>query len=398
MGAKGRREAPLPVAAFSCRAFTGFGPCRLVGESAAGPLARIDARRPLEFRTRLREHCPRRPGVYGMLDEHDELLYVGKAKDLRARLLSYYRPRSRKRKAYRVAVRSRAIVWETAADEFAALLRELELIQRFRPRLNVSGQPLGWRRVYLCLSAPPAPGVFLKLRPSDTDAAFGPLVEGPHLRQAVTFLNDAFLLRDCPQTVPMIFADPGKAGNERLSAACIRHGIGTCLGPCAAFCTEATYDEQARAARAFLDGSERTLLDRLERDMVAAGAQLAFERAALLRDRLDSLRRLEQRLRRLRHVQQTHSFVYPVAGCDETKTWYVIRSGRILAALPEPRSAKERQRVARRIVAIYNAPIAPPTPEQLAAVNLVAAWFRRRKTERQTTISPDDFRSAPRSF
>src|SRR5205085_1670333 len=117
---------------FSCRAFTSFGPHRLAGDIEL-PHFRVSGRRPAEFRKRLREQCPRRPGVYGMLDAHGELLYVGKAKNLRARLLSYFRPHSRARKSFRVAVRTRGIVWEPAADEFAALLRELELIQRFRP-------------------------------------------------------------------------------------------------------------------------------------------------------------------------------------------------------------------------------------------------------------------------
>lgn len=375
---------------YSCRAFTGFGPRRLAGESAAPPHSQVTGRRPLEFRCRLREHCPRQPGVYGMLDINGDLLYIGKAKNLRARLLSYFRPRSRARKSFRVAVRTRSIVWEAAADEFAALLRELELIQRFRPRLNVRGQPLGLRRVYVCLSAPPVPGIFLKRRPTDSDDAYGPLLDGPHVRQAVRCLNDVFLLRDCPQTVAMTFAPEKRTWRAALphAAACIRHGIGTCLGPCAAFCTAPAYDDQVRAARAFLQGTDLTALERLERDMIDAGSKLAFERAAGLRDRLDGLRRLEQRLRRLRGVQQTHSFVYPVAGV-EGATWYVIRNGRVLAALPEPRSAKEKQEVAQRVAAVYNAPVDPPSPDQLAAIHLVAAWFRRRAAERHKVMMPD---------
>ena len=125
---------------FSSPLFTGFGPNHLEPASPPPSLSQIHGHwcRPS---ARGRELCPRRPGVYGMLDPDGKLIYVGKAKSLRVRLLSYFRPKSRDRKAGRILGSTRSIVWECLPSEFAALLRELELIRRWRPRFNVQGQP-----------------------------------------------------------------------------------------------------------------------------------------------------------------------------------------------------------------------------------------------------------------
>src|SRR5262249_59495239 len=100
-----------------------------------------------------------------MLDANDTLIYVGKAKELRARLLSYFRGRSRDPKAGRILEPTQTVVWEHAASEFAALLRELELIRRWRPRFNVQGQPHRRARTFICLGRRPAPYAFLLRRP-----------------------------------------------------------------------------------------------------------------------------------------------------------------------------------------------------------------------------------------
>src|SRR5205085_2560216 len=126
--------------------------------------------------------------------------------------------------------------------------------------------------------------------------------------------NDGFALRDCPQKQEMVFADQGEFFPEPRAAGCIRHEIGTCLGPCAAACTRAAYAGRVGAARAFLEGTDAALLAALGRDMAAAAAALAFERAAALRDRLQSLQWLHEHLERLRRLRAGQSFIYPVGG------------------------------------------------------------------------------------
>ena len=226
--------------------FTTFGPSRFA-VAASVPLFGVTGPRAKALRNAVRSNCPPRPGVYGMVDDGGELIYVGKAKSLRSRLLSYFRTRSRDPKAGRILRRARAIVWEYAASEFGALLRELELIQRWRPRFNVQGQPRHRRRVYVCLGRRPAPYLFLARRPpAGALACWGPVSAGRRTGNAVRWLNDAFGLRDCPQAQEMVFADQAELFPVLRAAGCLRLEIGTCLGPCAAACSRDEYRAQVR--------------------------------------------------------------------------------------------------------------------------------------------------------
>ena len=98
----------------------------------------------------IRREVPCAPGVYGMVDRQGELIYVGQSKSLRNRLVSYFAG-SAPCKAQRIIAHAQRLLWETAPDEFAALLRELELIRRRRPQFNVRGQPNRRRPPYLIL-------------------------------------------------------------------------------------------------------------------------------------------------------------------------------------------------------------------------------------------------------
>jgi excinuclease ABC subunit C len=376
---------------FARAAFTGFGPHGLSGGDGETPLYAVEGGRPSRLRARVREQCPRSPGVYGMVDAAGELVYVGKAKCLRARLLSYFRPRSRDPKAGRIVGDARVVAWERAPSEFAALLRELELIRRWQPRHNVQGQPRR-RRVYVCLGRRPAPYAFLAPRPPATAfAVFGPVPGARKAGEAVRRLNDWFGLRDCPQSQEMVFADQQELFPVVRAPGCLRHEIGTCLGPCAAACARADYADHVRAARAFLEGRDPTPLESLERDMTAASAALAFERAAVLRDKLEALRWLSDHLERLRQAA-TPSFVYPVAGADGSCLWYFIHQGRVRAALPAPRDDAGRRAAAALLEAVYErADVAgPPGLDEIDSVLLVAGWFRRHAAERRRTLQPGE--------
>ncbi len=375
---------------FRRQTFTGFGPCGLHPEAGQPPAVEVRGGRPSRLRALVRRECPRLPGVYGMVDAKGELIYVGKAKSLRARLLGYFRPRSRDPKAGRILGAARVLVWEPAASEFAALLRELELIRRWRPRFNVLGQPGRRRGGYVCVGRRPAPYAFFAARPPATAfAAFGPVPGGQMAREAVRRLNDWFRLRDCPQAQTMAFAEEPELFPMLRAAGCLRHEIGNCLGPCASACSRADYAGSVRAAVAFLRGSDSSPLEMLEREMTAASAALQFERAAALRDRLEPLRWLSEHLRQVRERPRP-SLVYPVSGIDGSQTWYLIDRGQVCAALPAPCDGESRRLAAERIEEVFarKAPPGPPDLEEMDGVLLVAAWFRRYADERQRALEP----------
>jgi excinuclease ABC subunit C len=375
---------------FSREGFTGFGPCALDPVGRERPLFGVRARRPGRLREAVRQMAPRSPGIYGMIDAIGDLIYVGKAKSLRSRLLSYFRPDSRDDRSTNIIRQTRRLVWEPCGSEFAALLRELELIRRHQPRLNVQGVPRRQRRVYLCLGRRPAPSLFLAGKPPMTaEAVFGPVAGLRRARQAMRHLSDWYRLRDCPRTVPMFFADQRELFSLPLVPGCIRHELGYCIAPCAAACTQAEYAFHAMAVVDFLEGRDTTPLEQLQRQRDEAAAEQLFERAAVLHARLESLTWLFQHLGRLREAVR-ESFVYPV---DEggRQTWYLIRNGCVRGAVDAGAGEAARQRL-EEVYATGGPWEHLPAPAEVDGLLLVAAWFRRHKAERQRRLTVDEAR------
>jgi excinuclease ABC subunit C len=377
---------------FPDRRFAGFGPSRFAPASAPPVAQGVAARRSGALRVQVRRKCPRRPGVYGMLDPRGRLIYVGKAKCLRARLLSYFRPGSRDAKAGRIIGQTRAVLWEFAPNEFGALLRELELIRRWKPPYNVQGQPGRRRGTYICLAKKPAPYLFATGEPAgDLLACYGPLPGYNFVVEAVRKLNDLFRLRDCPQAQTMRFAEQRELFPLDRAAGCLRYELGTCSGPCAALVTRSAYGRQVRAARAFLDGADDSALDGLERDMAAAAAALAFERAAVLRDKLDVVRRLRERLQWLQRARQQFTIVYETADECGQPLWYLIRQGQVRGVIGRPRDATGRavaKAMLERVFTARRLESGSVPLDRLDGVLLVAAWFRKRPEERARILSP----------
>jgi excinuclease ABC subunit C len=380
---------------FPVDAFAGFGPTTARPAAFEPALGRVKSRKAQKLRAGVRERAPKLPGVYGMLGRYGELIYVGKAKSLRARLMSYFRE-SRDPKAGRILQHTHQLVWETVCDEFGALVRELELIRRHRPRFNVLGQPGRQRYCYVCLGRSPAAYAYVSRSPAGKDlGVYGPFTSAARAGEAVRRLNDWYRLRDCPQTVRLHFADQGELFAEDRSPGCLRLEIGTCSGPCAGECTRAGYGAQVRAAKRFLDGTDERPLKELSATMRQASGAMEFERAAALRDRLADLEWLHEKLNWLRHARRENTFVYPLAGADGRTVWYLIHRGRVRGACFSPTcptSAAEARAIIEQVYA--NDPGPGVTPGQVDHVLLVSGWFRKHPAERANLLSPAEAAAA----
>jgi len=372
--------------------FHDFGPCEFVAGAAAPALTHIAGPRTARLRALVRLQCPNKPGVYGMLDEHGELIYVGKARRLRTRLLSYFRPQSRAPKSTKVLRDAKCIIWEVCGHEFAALLREVELIRRWRPRWNVRSQPLRRRLAFLCLGRQPAPYFFLTRQPpKDVVAAAGPLPAGPRAQDAARRLNDVFRLRECPQEQEMIFPEQGELFPGERAPGCLRYEIGACLGPCTGLCPQGDYVKAVRTAKAFLEGRDERPLGRLEAQMRETAAAQQYELAATLRDRWTALSWLAQHLGRLREAQQTLSFVYPLTGWDNQAMWFLIHGARLVSAVSAPTDDASADVARAAIDAVFGGRKLSRllTPyEHLDARWLVMSWFRTRPEQLKRTLTP----------
>lgn len=379
-----------PASLFDAVPFAGFGPSRFRPGDAVPVGQLIRGRSQPRLKQGVKEHAPKWPGVYGMLDRKGRVIYIGKAKCLRVRLLSYFRTNSRDPKAGRILNHTRTLVWEQAADEFAALLRELELIRRFRPRFNVIGQPGARRYLYLCLGKAPAPYAYLTREPTGKEVArYGPLVGRGRISDAVRRLNDWFKLRDCPSTVPLAFADqPELFDGEARAARCLRYDIGNCLAPCG-LCTRRDYAANVRAARAFLDGRDRAPLKELTKRMATAAAEMKYEQATALRDRLQALTWLDDRLTFLRSARRGGAFVYPLAGPSGETLWYLIQRGEVCAVLREPRTPTERDAAAGFVESTFAEADGESrvTDRTVDSVLLVASWFKKYPAEKANLLS-----------
>lgn len=370
--------------------------------AGCSPPALVAARRAAGLRGPLRQLCPARPGVYGMLDQDGQLIYVGKAKNLRRRLLGYLRSRGRDRKARRIIRQVRAIAWEPCSSEFAALHRELDLIRRWRPKWNVQGQPCRRLFAFVCLGRAPAPYLFLSRKPpARASACFGPVPLGRRLRDAVRRLNDLFRLRDCPQRQEMIFAEQNRLFHLELAAGCPRHDLGTCLGPCFAACSRAAYSAQVRAARDFLDGAERSALAEIEQAMRSAAEGRHYELAADYRDRRAAIGWLLDKLDHVRSLRAKESFVYPAPDGRSRETWYLVHGGRTVSVIAAPRDAASAQIIAEAITATYQQPLTDQILEiyeHWDGMCLVRSWFRRHPGEKKKIMAPDEALEVCRAF
>ena len=376
--------------------FVDFGEDTLLPYGAPG-MRRIEADSRSELRSQVKQFVPKVPGVYGMLDLLGRLIYVGKSKCLRNRLLSYFLPNNEEDKAGRIVDSTAAIVWESQPSDFAAWMREQSLIRTLQPRFNVQGIPKRLKPIFVCLGRGPAEQLYTA-RSEDPKAIawIGPLQGAARANRAVEVLNRLFQLRDCSGSTPLGFTEQLQLFDIELRPGCIRHEISTCLGPCIRGCSRKAYEVQVNSARAFLAGKNVAPIEVLEQQMILAAKNLQFEQAVVLREDLRALEWLSRRAGDIAKAKNTYTFVYSVAGFDGQDVWYLIRRGQIEGALAAPRTAAESQRTHRLVARWLNEDNHVGTqftarPETLA---LVTSWFRNNRAELKNTLKPKQFSAA----
>ena len=218
--------------------------------------------------------APREPGVYQFLDG-EAVLYVGKAVDIRSRVRSYADPRSdRIRRMVRAADGLEFAVTDT---ETQALLLEANLIKRHQPRYNVrlkddKSYPL------VQLTDHPIPRIEITRDPNDAATVFGPFTDKGRVETVVKAIRETYGLRGC--------SDHKYQGRDRP---CLDYEMGLCTAPCTGEIDPESYREDVAAAVRFFEGETGVLADPLRREMETAAQQQAFERAANLRDRLETV-------------------------------------------------------------------------------------------------------------
>ena len=223
--------------------------------------------------------APSQPGVYRMTDAGGDVLYVGKAKNLKNRVRAYARPTGLDTRIERMIAATRALEFVVTRTETEALLLEANLIKRLRPRFNVLLRDDKSFPYILITSDHWAPQI-LKHRGARTRPGhyFGPFASVWAVNRTINALQRAFLLRSC--------SDPFFESRTRP---CLLHQIKRCSAPCTTEIDFKDYAVLVREANAFLSGRSKAVKDELAGEMEKASAALDFERAAIYRDRLAAL-------------------------------------------------------------------------------------------------------------
>jgi excinuclease ABC subunit C len=342
----------------------------------AAPLPSTDL---LQLRERVRALSENRPAVYRMLDGLGRIIYVGKAKRLRTRLLTYFRAAYPEDKAARILYAASDIAWDYVPSEFAAYLGELRQIRRFRPHFNHRGN-VTRRSVLIKISGEVAPRIYAGATVARNDArCYGPFRSLARTHEAVRTLNDLLGLRDCVAEMPAVFAGQGDLFEQPRQAGCMRHEFGFCSGPCAGLVAELDYRRRVATAMAFLEGRTIQPIDRVVQAMQEAAAMDRFEVAARWRERFEHLEWLLAATSRARSARDLLTFVYHDPGEFGDDWAYLVRQGVVRASFPYPSTPIE-QEAFRSVVAAEAAEPVPPAGalpiESIDEILLLMSWFR----------------------
>jgi excinuclease ABC subunit C len=314
-----------------------------------------------------------------MTDAMGRVIYVGKAKRLRTRLLTYFRAEYPDDKAARILYAANDIAWDYVPSEFAAYLGELRQIRRHRPHFNYRGN-VTRRSVLIKISNDAAPRLYAGASVARDDArCYGPFHSMSRTLEAVRTLNDLLGLRDCTAEMPAVFAGQGDLFGEPRQAGCMRYEFGFCSGPCAGFVTRADYQRRVETAAAFLEGRTIQPVDRVVNAMQTAAAEARFEVAARWREKFEHLEWLLAATSRARSARDLLTFVYRDPGEFGDDRVYLVRQGVVRASFPYPSTPIEHEAF-RAVVAEEAArPESPSGPlplESLDEILLLMSWFR----------------------
>lgn len=226
-----------------------------------------------------------RPGVYRMYAQDDELLYVGKAKNLKNRVSNYFRSRGLDTKTVVLVSKIARIEITVTSSEAEALLLEQTLIKKHRPHFNILLKD-SKSYPYLHLSEHEYPLLAYRRvrgRGKTQGRYFGPYPNSTAVRETLNHLQKLFKLRSCSDTY-----------FSNRSRACLQHQINRCSAPCVGFVSGDDYARDIQHAELFLTGQNQTLLHDLQQQMQQASASLDFEQAGEIRDKIEMLRLIQE--------------------------------------------------------------------------------------------------------
>lgn len=238
-----------------------------------------------ELTTKL-NHLPEQPGIYIWKDVKGEIIYVGKALNLKHRIKSYFNPNLKESKTEQLVKNIADLEYVITNSEHEAFLLEAVLIKKHRPKYNVMlKDDKRYPFVKITLHEP-FPRIFVTRDPiKDGSRYFGPYTDVRSLRRILRSFEWIFPIRNCTRTIP----------GRKYKQPCINYQLGKCSAPCVGYISEDDYRLVVNRLLRFFKGKYLEIMDELREEMQTASEQLKFEEAAKLRDRIVAIEKIQKR-------------------------------------------------------------------------------------------------------
>ena len=339
---------------------------------------------------------PDRPGVYLYKDAKAQVVYVGKAASLRNRVRSYFhdsRPRDPKTDALVKQVRD--LEYIVTDNELEALMLEANLVRKHRPRYNIILRDDKHYPFLKLTTDEDFPRLVVARRVRDDGATYyGPFYPATAMRETLRLTRQLFPLRTCAITI-----------DGRLERPCIQYSIGRCNAPCTGWETREGYAGTVRDVQRFLEGKDDDLVLSLTRQMEEAAAELKFERAGVLRDQIQSLKKVRERQKMISTEEVDQDVIGVVRqGSEACVELFFVRKGRLVGQeaffLDKVAGWTDGEIVSAFVRQFYSRNVKPApevlVSEELPDADVVSEWLSGTAGRRITVAAPQ--RGARREF
>lgn len=338
------------------------------------------------------EHLPAKSGVYQFKDAEGRILYVGKAVQLRNRVRQYFQ------KSHQLGLRLEAMVSKihdvdiiVTDSEVEALILEATLIKKLKPRYNVDLKD-DKSYPYIVITNEPFPRVFVTRRiVRDGSKYFGPYTDVKSMRASLKMIRDIFMVRSCNY-----FID-SEVIRKRKIRVCLDYHIKKCEGPCEGLVSQVHYNAMIKEVEHVLRGKLDSLVRWLEERMQKASAELHFEEAAALRDKIQSLRVYSEK-QKVVDVDLVDRDLFAIAaeGDDACGVLFKIREGKIIGrqhryltgVRDKPETEVIEQFVERYYLETDDIPREVFVPVELPESATLEQWLSEKRAERVQIVVP----------
>ena len=280
---------------------------------------------------------PQTPGVYLMHDAHDDVIYVGKAVNLKRRVSSYFRKSTKRTtKIESMVSKIRRFEYILTDSELEALILECNLIKEYRPKYNTMLMDDKTYPYVMITVSEDYPRIVLARRmKKDNNKYFGPFTSSAAVKDTIDLLQKMYQIRSCNKAIVSdgTYTADGEYKNipKINGRPCLYYHIGQCKGPCQGYISKEDYRENINKAIKFLEGNYTLTIKELEEKMQEASANLDFEKAMECRDLINSINHVAGNQKITTHQFEDRDIIaYAEEGNDAVVQVFFVRNGKLI--------------------------------------------------------------------